>query len=97
MPPNGGIFQKPLFLVLALALLIGNATAGLAGRLAGSLALAATAVLGTGTKIFGLDGLNTLHDDASVTYKSDSLYHIWPIISSTERNFLPKFLRKREE
>jgi hypothetical protein len=67
MPPSGGIFQKKLFLVLAFALLIGDAAAGLASGLAGSLAFAATAVLGACTEIFGLDGLDTLHVDASIT------------------------------
>ena len=50
---------------LLLALLVGNTAAGLAGRLAGSLALAATAVLGAFTQIAGLDGLNVLHDGTS--------------------------------
>ena len=43
------------------ALLVGNAAAGLAGRLAGSLALAAAAVLGAVTQIAGLDGLDMFH------------------------------------
>ncbi len=67
MPPSGGIFQKKLFLVLAFALLIGDAAAGLASGLTGSLAFAATAVLGARTEIFGLDGLDMLHVDASIT------------------------------
>ena len=50
---------------LLLALLVGNTAAGLAGRLAGSLALAATAVLGALTQIAGLDGLNVLHNGTS--------------------------------
>ena len=44
-----------------LALLICNAAAGLAGRLAGGLALAATAVLGAVTQIAGLNGLDVFH------------------------------------
>ncbi len=67
MPPSGGIFQKKLFLVLAFALLIGDAAAGLASGLAGSLALAATTVLSACTEIFCLDSLDTLHVDASIT------------------------------
>ena len=45
----------------ALALLICDAAAGLAGRLAGSLAFAATAILRAITQIAGLDGLDMLH------------------------------------
>ena len=49
-------------LLVVLALLIGDAAAGLASGLAGSLALAATAVLSTVAKITGLDSLNMLHN-----------------------------------
>jgi len=48
-------------LLIALALLICDATAGLAGGLTGSLALAATAVLGAVAQITGLDGLDVFH------------------------------------
>ena len=58
---EGGIFQKISLLILVLALLVGDAAAGLAGRLAGGLALAAAAVLGALAQIAGLDGLNMLH------------------------------------
>ena len=50
---------------LLLALLIGDTAAGLAGRLAGSLAFAATAILRALTQIAGLDGLNVLHNGTS--------------------------------
>ena len=50
-------------LFLALALLVGNAAAGLASGLAGSLALAAAAVLGAFAQVTGFDGLNMLHSD----------------------------------
>jgi hypothetical protein len=64
MPPDGGIFQKPeLLLSLFLALLIGNAAAGLAGRLTGSLAFAAAALLGALAKITGIQSLNMLHNN----------------------------------
>ena len=53
-------------LLLALALLIGNTAAGLACRLAGSLALAAAAVLGALTQIAGLDRLDMLHNRTSI-------------------------------
>ena len=49
--------------LLVLALLIRNAAAGLAGGLAGSLALAATAVLGAVAQILGLQSLDVLHKD----------------------------------
>ena len=62
MPPAGGIFT---FLLLILALLIGNTAAGLAGRLAGSLALTAAAVLGAVTQIAGFNGDNMFHKDTS--------------------------------
>ena len=47
------------------ALLVGNAAAGLAGRLAGSLAFAAAAILRALAQIAGLDGLNVLHNSTS--------------------------------
>ena len=47
--------------LLALALLVSNTAAGLASRLAGSLALAATAVLCAVAQITGLDSLDMLH------------------------------------
>ena len=60
MPPDsGGSFL--IAVILLLALLVGHAAAGLAGRLAGGLALAAAAVLGALAQIAGLDGLNMLH------------------------------------
>ena len=55
---TGGIFRLQL---LALAGLVGNAAAGLASRLAGSLALTAAAVLGAVAQIAGLDGNDMLH------------------------------------
>ena len=51
--------------LLALALLIGNTAAGLAGRLAGSLALAAAALLGALAKVPSLDSVNVLHGKMS--------------------------------
>ena len=60
MPPDGGISFATSLLVLAL--LVGNAAAGLAGRLAGSLALAAAAVLRALAQIAGLNGLDMLHN-----------------------------------
>ena len=46
----------------ALALLICDAAAGLAGRLAGSLAFAATAILRALTQIAGFNRLDVFHD-----------------------------------
>ena len=60
MPPFcGGIFISLLALVLAL--LVSDAAAGLASRLAGSLALAATAVLCALAEIARLDSFDMLH------------------------------------
>ena len=53
---------KQLLLLLALALLICNAAAGLACGLAGSLALAAAALLCAFAKIAGLNRLDVTHD-----------------------------------
>ena len=62
MPPVTTAFQRlQLLLFGVLALLVGNAAAGLAGRLAGSLAFAATAVLSAVAQITGLDGLDMFH------------------------------------
>ena len=52
--------------LLVLALLISNAAAGLASGLAGSLALAAAAVLGAVAQVLGLDGLDMLHGFTSL-------------------------------
>ena len=61
MPPFGGISVHLLAFLRALALLVGNAAAGLAGGLAGGLAFAAAAVLGAVTQVTGLDGLDVFH------------------------------------
>ena len=50
-----------LALLGALALLVCNAAAGLASRLAGGLALAAAAVLSAVAQVAGLDGLDMFH------------------------------------
>jgi hypothetical protein len=49
-------------LALVLAGLVGNAAAGLASRLAGSLALAAAAADSAVAQVTGLDGLNMFHN-----------------------------------
>ena len=63
MPPGPAAFRGMQLLALlgAFALLIGNATAGFAGRLARSLALAATAVFRAVAQITGFDRLNVFH------------------------------------
>ena len=61
MPPPGGILVQLLAFLGTLALLVGNAAAGLAGGLAGGLAFAAATVLGAVTQVAGLDGLDVLH------------------------------------
>ena len=66
MPPeNGGTFgceSRKLLAFLVLALLVGNAAAGLASGLAGSLAFAAAAVLGALAQVLGLEGLDVAHN-----------------------------------
>jgi len=62
---------------LVLAGLVGNTAAGLAGGLTGSLALAATAVLGALAKVSGVQGLNSFHGNISVLSVADkSLQYI---------------------
>ena len=77
MPPV--VQAAPLvlsLLLLVLALLIGDAAAGLAGRLARGLALAAAALLGALAQVAGLDGLNSLHDCVTpfCSLRSDQLF-----------------------
>ena len=82
-----------LVLLCVLALLICNTAAGLASRLAGSLAFAATAVLGAVTQVTSLNGLNVLHDD----YLHKRFFKIVPLIwfevntlsLSTRKNSVP--------
>ena len=56
-------FKKLLAFLGVFALLVGNAAAGLAGRLAGSLALAAAAVFGALAQVTGFQSLDVLHID----------------------------------
>jgi len=56
MPPEGGIWCVGGLLVLAL--LVGNAAAGLAGRLAGGLALAAATILSALAQVLGFQSLD---------------------------------------
>ena len=59
--------------LLALAGLVGDAAAGLASRLAGSLALTAAAVLGAVTQIASLDGNDMLHGRYLHKFNRDNL------------------------
>ena len=59
MPPAAAFLQ---FQLLIFALLIGNTAAGLAGRLAGGLALTAAAILGAFAQVAGLKGLDVFHN-----------------------------------
>ena len=67
MPPGSAAFggMQLLALLGALALLVCNAAAGLASRLAGGLALAATTVLSTVTKVTSFNSLNVFHSFTS--------------------------------
>ena len=60
-------------LVGVLALLIGHAAAGLAGRLAGGLALAAAAVLRALAHVAGLERLDSFHNPISHSSQIGSL------------------------
>ena len=64
-PPRGRRRRIQRALLFLLAGLVGDAAAGLAGRLAGGLALAAAAVLDAGAEIAGLKGLDPLHKNNS--------------------------------
>ena len=59
------MFSRLLALFGAFALLVGDAAAGLAGRLAGSLAFAAAAVLCAFAQVTGFDGQNVFHGSTS--------------------------------
>ena len=83
MPPKPAAFRY--LQLLALTLLVGNAAAGLAGRLAGSLAFAAAAVLGALAKVLGLQGLNVVHHGTSVQWK----YFDGPILPDTKGKVNP--------
>ena len=62
MPPDSAAFlQERLLAFRVLALLVSNAAAGLASRLAGSLALAASAVLCAIAKVLSLNGSDVFH------------------------------------
>ena len=67
MPPGGRHFCQSNLLPDALALLIGDAAAGLAGGLARGLALAAAALLGALAQAAGLKGLDSLHGDSPIS------------------------------
>ena len=80
-----------------LALLVGNAAAGLAGGLAGGLAFAAAAVLGAVTQVTGLDGLNVLHGfhlpyaefyPSTLPYPPGTVNHIFQFFHSHEAGVL---------
>ena len=67
------------YLLGALALLVGNAAAGLAGRLTGGLAFAAAALLGAFAEVTGFKGLNSLHGRISISYKQNFLRTLPPL------------------
>ena len=79
MPPAGGIFIVSKLLALlallgALALLVRDTAAGLASRLAGSLALAAATLLCALAQVAGLNGLDMLHDRIT-SIKNTTVYY----------------------
>ena len=64
MPPVQAAFSESRLLafLFAFALLICNAAAGLASRLAGGLAFAASAILCALAKVLGFDSFDVLHN-----------------------------------
>jgi len=65
---SGGIFLSCFYLLVSvLALLVGDAAAGLAGGLAGSLAFAAAAVFGAVAQTAGFKRLDSFHDKNSIS------------------------------
>ena len=65
---SGGIFLSRRFLLISVfALLVGDAAAGLASGLAGSLAFAAAAVFGAVAQTAGLKRLDSFHDKNSIS------------------------------
>ena len=78
MPPESAAFRYVQLLAFlgALALLICDAAAGLAGRLAGSLTFAASAILRALTQITGFDGLDMFHGSNLHKKSSIKCYHI---------------------
>ena len=90
MPPKPAAFlgMQLLARLRALALLVGNAAAGLAGRLAGSLALAAAAVLGAVAQVAGFKRLDMLHDFSPSMYERFSVvYHSFGFMSIVFHTF----------
>ena len=61
-------YLKLLAFLIAFALLVCDAAAGLAGRLAGGLALAAAAVLGAVAEVAGFQSLDMLHNGLLLAY-----------------------------
>ena len=72
LPPRDlTAYEKLLVLALVLALLVGNAAAGLASRLARGLALAAAAGGHALAEVTGLDGLDSIHGPSLQSFHSD--------------------------
>ena len=85
----GGILQYAILLAVlcALALLVCDTAAGLAGRLAGGLALTAAAVLSAVAQIACLDSFDMFHN---ITFRKNSiciLYHKARCLSITFTHF----------
>ena len=83
MPSVTTAFQRlQLLLFGALALLVGNAAAGLASGLAGGLALAATAVLCAVAQVLGFQSLNLHGMFLHIKIFSLSVTHSAAIVNS---------------
>lgn len=80
----------PSLVILILALLVGHAAAGLAGRLAGGLAFAAAAVPCALTEVAGLDGLDSFHGFISIL---SGLINICSGVSAKANAFVHYYLK----
>ena len=80
----------PSLVILILALLVGHAAAGFAGRLARGLAFAAAAVLCALTEVAGLNGLDSFHGFISIL---SGLINICSGVSAKAIAFIHYYLR----
>ena len=92
MPPHGRHDSKVrellALLLLAFALLVSNTAAGLASRLARSLAFATAAVLSAFTQVASFDGLNVFHDgNLHKNYLPHIIAYLAPLVNSLKNIF----------
>ena len=87
-----------LAFLLAFALLVSNAAAGLACRLARGLALAASTVLCALAKALGFNSLDVLHNySLQISISTKRLYHNSILLSIQVLKKQPKFFKNAEK